>query len=152
MTSRCRISHPGEAIGSSILCVGGQALTGPGVSTSTNLGWAGEFSRSRPPDLQIHSRRFGPMSSPSPATHTYKCAPGDLPMSSWSPPTRSHKKGPSNDSPFITGKSVVTTWFMRLGKLMFVNHMFHRLVAGRMHQPASDMCFETFRLPRYKTI
>ena len=101
MTSRCRIPDRGEAIGSSILYLGGQALTIPRVSTSTTLSWAGEFSRSRPPDLQIHFRRFGPMSSPSPATHTYKCAPGGLPMSSWKPPTRSHKKEASNDSPFI---------------------------------------------------
>ena len=42
----------------------------------------------------------------------------------------------------MTGKSVITTWFMSLGKLMFDNRICHRLVAGRMHQPANGICFE----------
>lgn len=46
-------------------------------------------------------------------------------------------------SRIITGKDVVTTWFMSFGQLMFVNYLFHRFVAGRMHQPTSEICFET---------
>ena len=48
MTSRCRTSDPGYANGSSVLYLGSQAPTSPGVS----------ISRSRPPDSQINSRQM----------------------------------------------------------------------------------------------
>ena len=32
------------------------------------------------------------------------------------------------------------TWYMGLGTLTSVNQMFHRLVAGRSHQPTNEIC------------